>query len=476
MRGWFARRGPAIRGALGRAVVTVVAVILTLLTTLAFAPEIGPAVLGAMLCLTLARSQLEKDVRGRIEAAVALPAIGLVAAGVGLLLLRLPVVGAIVYVGGVTLSIWLRRFGAVPGRIGGLLVLPFVALLVAPAPIPQHPTGPLAGAAWLVPPIVALIAFAWVTVLQLAARAVGLLPPRKPAWERPAPSSAPDAASASDPPPPAPRRTLTPTDRLALQMGLSISLAFAVGFVFFGDRWAWIVLTVVVVSIGNAGRADVMYKGIQRLAGAAVGTVIALAPTAHLGAPTAGTVAVLVGIVFVAVFAREFGYIWWALFFTLALSLLQGLAGGADGAGGGFLLGERLEEILLGSVLALLVAWFVLPLRSENTVRRRLGTVLAALQERMAAQDDDTAHHLDGALADLKRVSRPYDAWLRVMRRARRPRAARWIATTRECVELARDGAGSEARRLLGAARRSLREPDELQPALDRLHERLRAG
>ncbi|MFW8745489.1 hypothetical protein, partial [Mesorhizobium japonicum] len=144
---------PALRRAFAQAVVTIVAVVLTVLSTLAIAPEIGPAVLGAMLCLTLARSQLERDVRGRIEAAIALPVIGLLAAGVGLLLVRLPVAGAVVYVLGMTASVWLRRFGEVPRRIGALLALPFIALLVAPAPIPPHPVGPLAAVPLLVPPI-----------------------------------------------------------------------------------------------------------------------------------------------------------------------------------------------------------------------------------------------------------------------------------------------------------------------------------
>jgi uncharacterized membrane protein YccC len=464
MSAWFTTNRPRIRLAVGTAVVTVVAMVLTLLTTFALVPELGPAVLGVMLCLTLARSQLEKDARGRIEAAVALPVIGLAAAGIGTLRLRAPIVGAVVYVLGMMLSVWLRRFGTVPRRIGALLVLPFVALLVAPVPVPQHPVGPLAGVAWLVPPIVALVAFAWVTLLQVGARAIRLLPPRQPAWERPAPAPrAPDA----------PRVRVTPTDKLALQMGISLALAFVIGFVFFGDRWAWIVLTVVVVTIGNAGRADVLYKGIQRLGGAAVGTLLALAPAAHLGPPTIGTTAALIAIVFLAVLLREFAYVWWALFFTLAIALVQAFGGAVGGGGGGFLLGERLEEILIGSVVALAVAWFVLPLRSEGTIRRRLGAVLAALQERMAVQDDATAHELRGALADLAKVSRPYDAWLRIARRARRPRAARWIATARDCVDLGRHGADAEARKLLGVARRALRSPDELQPALDALRTHL---
>ncbi|HXR45774.1 MAG TPA: hypothetical protein VN759_13240, partial [Pseudolysinimonas sp.] len=73
------------------------------------------------------------------------------------------------------------------------------------------------------------------------------------------------------------------------------------------------------------------------------------------------------------------------------------------------------------------------------------------------------------ALAELKKASAPYDAWLRVFRRARHPRAARWIATTRVAVARAEEGSPPAARRELGEARRALRDPEQLQPALDRL-------
>ena len=91
---------------------------------------------------------------------------------------------------------------------------------------------------------------------------------------------------------------------------------------------------------------------------------------------------------FIAVFLRPFGYLWWALFFTLALTPPQSLGGGR-GTAAGPLLGERLEEILLGTALALLVAWLVVPLRSENTVRRRIADLLAALQARLAEQNPE---------------------------------------------------------------------------------------
>jgi len=448
-----------IRSSLAQAAVTMLAVLATISVCLLIAPEPGPAVLGALLCLTLSRSQLERDWRGRLEAGIALPVIGLISAGVGLLLLDLRVVGAIVYVVGMFLSIFLRRFGPVPRRIGSLLALPFIALLVAPNPVPSTIQGPFAV---LVPALVAVVAFAFVTLFQVAAIGIRLLPQPLPA--------PPEAARPDGPTTPQPRPILDATTRLALQMALSLALAFTIGFLFFSDRWAWIVLTVVVVAVGNAGRADVLYKGIQRVVGAGIGTVVALlgltVPT--IGGPDLPTVIALLVIVFVALVLRPFGYLWWALFFTLALTLLQSFASERPG-GLGPLLGERLEEILLGTALALLIAWFVLPLRSENTVRRRIADVLAALQNRLADQTAETALDLAVAEKALDRVSPPYDAWRRWFRRSTRPRAALWIATTRESVALGRDGGGPAARIALGETRRAVRDPDALQTALEKL-------
>ena len=60
---------------------TMLAAVATLLCALAIDPGPGPAVLAVVLCLSLSRSQLDRDRRGRVEAAIVLPAVGLVAVG-----------------------------------------------------------------------------------------------------------------------------------------------------------------------------------------------------------------------------------------------------------------------------------------------------------------------------------------------------------------------------------------------------------
>ncbi|QEO09541.1 FUSC family protein [Protaetiibacter larvae] len=419
------------RRALVEALLTVAAVAATAGTAWLLAPEPGPVTLAGMLAMTLSRSQLERDVRGRVEAAIALPVIGLAAAGTGALLVGVPWAGAAVYVLAMFASVWVRRFGARWRRIGALLALPFIAVLIAPAP---HPSGWGAVGA-VFPAIIALVAFGWVTVLQLLARGLRMLPPAVP------PTSDADRAS-----------TLRPSasTRLAIQLAASVAVAFVVGFTVFADRWAWIVLTVVVVALGNAGRADVLAKGVQRVAGAAVGTVLAVGCAGIAISPGAG-VAVLAVALFLAVLLRPVAYLWWALFFTLALAVLQQLTGG------GFVLGERLEEIALGTVLALAAAWFLLPVRTELVLRRRLGEVLAALQEGSDAE-------LAAAVARLDKAAAPYGPLLRIRPGARRPRAAGWIAATRRALAGPRPPAAR-----VGAARRAVREPDALQAALDAL-------
>ncbi len=159
------------RGQLGRAlreaVLTMLAALATLGCAMAIDPSPGPAMLAMVLCLSLSRSHLDRDLRGRLEAAVALPLVGLVAVGVGTLLHRLPWAGAAVFVAGMSVPIWLRRFGTMARRVGSLIALPFVALLTTPH-VPSKYSGHWMALA--VPVIVALLALLWVAVFHALGR------------------------------------------------------------------------------------------------------------------------------------------------------------------------------------------------------------------------------------------------------------------------------------------------------------------
>ncbi|WP_243040668.1 FUSC family protein [Dyella sedimenti] len=452
---------PAWRSSLVEATATLLAAIATLLCALAIAPGPGPAVLAVVLSISLSRSQLDRDLRGRLEAALMLPLVGLVALAVGLLLHRVPWLGALVFVAGMSFPIWLRRFGPMARRAGSLVALPFVTLLTVPH-VQAAPGGRLPVV--LVPVVVALLALLWVTLCHLLVRRLH--------GRRPPESADPVLAAPvvqGDP-------RLPASTRMAIQMAVALAAAFAVGFLCFGERWAWIVLTAFIVNSGNRGRLDVAYKSGLRVLGAAAGTVLAMAFSMHAAPGHATTAVLILAALFLGIWLRPLGYAWWALFVTVALALLQGFGGGSPAA----MLWQRLGEIAIGAVIGLASAWFVWPVRSTDVLRRRLADALAALSE---ALDPTTpargAQRFEAALEQLETVAPPFRALRRLTRRQHAMQPADWVDALAACrepaVALISEGATpGEARRAVGAARKALREPEALLPALRHLRETLR--
>ena len=454
-----------ILGALCEAVVTMLSAVATLLCTLSIARGPGPAVLSVVLCLSLSRSQLDGDWRHRLEAAITLPVVGFAAIGVGLLLLHSPWLGAAAFVAGMFVSIWLRRFGPDAQRAGSLIALPFVALLVTP-----HISVAEAGAVppLLLPLIVALLALLWVGALQALAVRIGFLPrPHVSHQVRATPK--PVRESSMRP---------IPSTRMAIQMGLALAISFVVGYVFFAQHWAWIVLTAFIVISGNRGRLDVAYKSVLRVVGAAAGTILALTIDTHVGAHGYGTGAMILAAIFIGIWLRPLGYAWWALCVTIALALLQGFA---DAPPAQILL-PRLEEIVIGAVIGVAVAWWVLPVRSTGVLRRRIADALALLSTALdPATDERTPHDFIAAVADVEQVAPAFRASrliTRYLHKLRSVQPADWIDALIACrnpaVALIESGATpTDVRRSIGAARKALIEPATLSSALQELRDLL---
>jgi len=447
---------------LREATVTILAAIAALLVVLAIDPEAPAGVLAVVLSISLARSHLDHGLRERLEAAIALPLVALVAAGVGLLLHRLPWIGAVVFTTGLALSIWLRRFGPLAARAGSLIALPFVTLLVTPYARPTK-VGPVL--AMLMPIVIALIALACVTLFQMLARRLHVLPP------------------ASDEPHIAPRAktegAMRPdaSTRMAIQMAVALAVSFVVGFVFFGDRWSWIVLTAFIVQSGNRGRLDVAYKSVLRVVGAAAGTIVALVSATRLGAHDAATVTLILAAVFLGLWLRPLGYAWWALFVTLALALLQGFTG----APAQQILWPRLEEIVIGAIIGVAAAWFVLPVRSTAVLRRRIADALAALSEALdPAKPERASDAFVAALARVDQVGVAFKASRLFASRIGCANPADWIDALMACraPAVALIDAGETPgtiRKLVGAARKAVQQPPELLAALTELRRALAA-
>jgi hypothetical protein len=448
-------------GRAGReAVVTMLAMLATLGCAMAIDAEPGPAVLAVVLCLSFARSHLDRDLRGRLEAAVALPIVGLLATAVGMLLLHAPWLGALVFVAGMFVSIWLRRFGPMTRRAGSLIALPFVVILTTPH-VPSQRLGPLMAA--LVPIVVALLALGWVAAFHALARRLRVLPPAQAATTTGI-AVAPTHESSLRP---------IASTRMAIQMAVALALSFVVGYTFFAQRWAWIVLTAFIVNSGNRGRLDVAYKSVLRVLGAAFGTVLALGFSVHLGSHDGATVALILAAVFFGIWLRPLGYAWWALFVTLALALLQGFEGRSPTHD----LGLRLEEIVIGAVIGVAAAWLVYPVRSRNVLRRRIADALAVLGDAVdPATPPRTRDEALAAWAQVAQIAPAFRASRWAVRRGEAAQPADWIDALHACIDpaialLEQGAVPVEVRRSIGAARKALREPEQLLPALRQLRD-----
>jgi hypothetical protein len=360
--------------------------------------------LAVVLSLTLGRTQRGAGPRTRLVGLVALAVLAVAAGEVGQVMQHHRQLGDTLFTLGLGLAIWIRRFGPLATRIGTLLSMPFIGVLVSPLPLPPGAGSPLWGAA------AAAIAFGWVAVLQEAADRTGFTTPLPP------------------PPPPEPARPtksrVLPSTRMGLQMAAAVGAAFVVGREQFPHHWTWPVLTAFLVCSGTRGRADVAYKGLLRVVGAAAGTVAATALAGSFGPGDKTSVAVMLAILVVAAWLRTFSYAYWAGCVTAVLALLYGYFGQT----GDDLLRERLGGIAIGAAIAVAASWLILPINSSQVLRRRAAIVLSVLTDLLAAVREEPGrieHHRSRfrqALGQVDEVARPLELHRRLVAR-RRPEA-----------------------------------------------------
>ncbi|GAB3432193.1 hypothetical protein GCM10027569_80580 [Flindersiella endophytica] len=310
-------------------------VLLTFLSALLLGAPDSVLVLAVVLAVSLERAERGTELRRRVPALVVLPAVAVAAAGIGLLLDRLPGFGDVVFTIALAATVWIRRFGPRFTKLGTWAALPLLAVLISPLP----PRG-AADVGWAA--LVAVLAFCWVSAVQLVARSTPTAAPvRRVSALRPRPST-----------------------RMAIQLAVAVGGAFLIGRLAFGEHWTWIVLTAFVVCSGNRGRTDVVRKGLLRLAGAAAGTVLATFLAGLFGPLDSRSIVAIFVVLAIASGLRTFSYAFWAGGVTAMLALLYGYYGQA----GADLLATRLLAIGLGAVLAIGVSWFLLPVRGRKPV------------------------------------------------------------------------------------------------------------
>jgi hypothetical protein len=433
-----------------RATITWLVAVASWLTTAAICHAVGaqqqPAILAALVGIGLAHRSPVSSLRRVLLAPVALAAIALIAIAIATLIRVEFALGALVFTAAMFGSVWLRNFGERGRAASAVVALPLVGMLIVPGRA-NAPGGLAVDIALAVAAGVIPLAYAW--ALAWFARLVGL------ADDESASGAAPSRAAA----PPARTGSLSISTRMALQLAVAIAAAFIAGRVLFATHWSWAVLTAFIVCHAARGRGDAVYKGVLRLGGAAAGTIAAAGlGTLSLAGPSEALAIVVV--LFLGLQLREINYAYWACGMTLILALLAG----PDGRGGLGLLEMRLAAILVGAVCGAAAAWFVLPIRTEAVIRRRLADALRALDDVLAdAADQSEARgqnaRLDHCLREIERVAPPV-RWHRRLVRGRHgsEHPAHWVdVTLSACRRLrALDGPARPSRERRAALRRKI--------------------
>ncbi len=396
--------------------------------------HVGLVVLAVALTVMLARAEIARPSRWRWLALLLFPAAAAAASDVGQKMARADHVGDVLFALALGSCIAVRRLGPGWSKAGAIVTLPFVTALVTPFTT----QGTASRALWS-----AAIAFA-AAVLTIAtvaiARRLRLV-----------------AAAAAAPPAGRTRGRLRPSDRLAVQMAVAVGAAFVAGRHFHSDHWQWPVLTAFIVCSGNAGRGDVVLKGLQRAAGAAAGTAAATMLAGYFGAGNKTAVVIIFCILTIAVWLRPVNYAYWAVCITAALALIYGYFG----QGGTTVMEQRLEGIAIGAAIGIGVSWFLLPIRTIDVLLRRaavllevLTDLLAAIRDRPAAVGRSQVRSVAVAAAAVDGAAKPIAARAWVAKALRKDdrlaalpgAAAACRAPARALVELTRTDCGLAAR------------------------------
>jgi hypothetical protein len=352
-------------------------------------------VLAVALALSLSRIGARPEHRSRsarLWGLAVLPVVAVGASEIGTLLLRHPDLGDTLFVLVVAGTVWVRRFGERARRLATFAVLPMISVLIVPGVAVLGHGG--AGASRWYSALVALIVFAWVTLLRLMGSRLGWLAGGESAV---APARAPARGRRDGDA----RFRLLGTTKLALQMGVALAAGFGLGRWLFAPHWSWCVLSAFIVSSANRGREDVAHKAALRVLGAGIGTLGATLISGLFGAGDAGAIVVLFLVLFVAVWLRPLNYAFWAAGMTAALALLYGYYG-ESGVG---MLGSRLLGILLGAAVAVAAAWLLMPIRTADIIRRDIGAALAALDRLLVALVEEPEAVVDRELGFRRAVA-----------------------------------------------------------------------
>lgn len=168
---------------------------------------------------------------------------------------------------------------------------------------------------------------------------------------------------------------VAPTSRQAIQAAVATGLALLAGAAISPDRQYWAAIAAFVVFSGTETAGETIVKGIERMIGTLLGAIVGFAVAAFTGGDPAVVLPLVALCVFAAMYSLSTSYTQMVFWVTMMIALLYEYLGKLSAEA----LELRVLETVVGAVIALAIATFVMPTRTGQKVRADLLAVLHVL-------------------------------------------------------------------------------------------------
>jgi uncharacterized membrane protein YccC len=208
---------------------------------------------------------------------------------------------------------------------------------------------------------------------------------------------------------------LTPANRQAVQAAAATGLALLAGFALTSSHQYWAALAAFLVLGGTSTVEETVAKGIERIAGTIIGSIIGFGVTNFTGANPFVVLPLLAVCIFAAMYMRSVSHAKMVFWLTMMLALLYEFLGTLTTE----TLQIRILETIIGAAIALAVAAFFLPIRTRQQVNSDGAALLKTLDgitqsclKRLAGSSDipsltDQALTLDQQFQQLNNQAAP---------------------------------------------------------------------
>lgn len=165
--------------------------------------------------------------------------------------------------------------------------------------------------------------------------------------------------------------------RQAVQASLAVAIAAAAGLLLSVEHYTWAALTAFIIFLGTSTRGDITAKAIYRAIGTLTGMVLAIPIVLATGAHPIVVIGIALLCCAVGYYLMSVSYVYLMLCTSLAVSEMYNIMGQFNSAFAAI----RIAEVLVGSIVAVLVATLVVPISTTDAITHARQQLFRSIRE-----------------------------------------------------------------------------------------------